>query len=112
MSDLASPSIASEPAYLELTFRRVMCIWWAYFWRHMLYGGVAVLVISFLEGLAGLVSTLKHHYLKKSSMRSFTAFRESHRLTGQYATVGDAIVVAAGENGNRRFFGFALLRSL
>jgi hypothetical protein len=54
MSDLASPSIASEPAYLELTFRRVMCIWWAYFWRHMLYGGVAVLVISFLEGLAGL----------------------------------------------------------
>lgn len=54
MSDLASTSITSEPAYLELTFRRVMCIWWAYFWRHMLYGGAAVLVTGFLEGLAGL----------------------------------------------------------
>jgi len=54
MSDLASPSIASEPAYLELTFRRVMCIWWAYFWRHMLYGGAAALTVGFLEGLAGL----------------------------------------------------------
>ena len=54
MSDLASPSIASEPAYLELTFRRVMCIWWAYFWRHMLYGGPAVILVGFLEGLAGL----------------------------------------------------------
>jgi hypothetical protein len=54
MSDLASPSIASEPAYLEFTFRRILCIWWAYFWRHMLYGGFAVVVIGFLEGLAGL----------------------------------------------------------
>jgi len=54
MSDLASPSIASEPVYLEYTFRRVMCIWWAYFWRHMLYGGPAVILVGFLEGLVGL----------------------------------------------------------
>jgi len=54
MSDLASPSIASEPVYLEFTFRRVMCIWWAYFWRHMLYGGPAVILVGFLEGLVGL----------------------------------------------------------
>ena len=54
MIDLASPSIASEPVYLELSFRRLMCIWWAYFWRHMLYGGAAVLTVGFLEGLAGL----------------------------------------------------------
>jgi hypothetical protein len=54
MSDLASPSVASEPLYLELTFKRITTIWWAYFWRHMLYGGAAVLVTGFLEGLAGL----------------------------------------------------------
>ena len=54
MSDLALPSIASDPAYLELTFGRVMCIWWAYFWRHMLYGGPAVILVGFLEGLVGL----------------------------------------------------------
>lgn len=54
MSDLASPLIASETAYLEITFSRAMCIWWAYFWRHMLYGGAAALVIGFIEGLAGL----------------------------------------------------------
>jgi hypothetical protein len=54
MIDLASPPIASEPAYLELTFKRVVCIWWAYFWRHMLYGGVAAIVVGFLEGSAGL----------------------------------------------------------
>lgn len=54
MSDLASPPITSEPAYLELTIRRALCIWWAYFWRHMLYGGFAVLAIGFLERLAGL----------------------------------------------------------
>ena len=54
MSDLALPSIAPEPAYLELTFSRLMCIWWAYFWRHMLYGGPAVILVGFLEGLAGL----------------------------------------------------------
>ena len=54
MSDLASPSIASEPVYLELTFRRLMCIWWAYFWRHMLYGAPLVIIVGFLEGFAGL----------------------------------------------------------
>ena len=54
MSEPALPSIASETIYLELTFRRALCIWWAYFWRHMLYGGTVVLVVGFLEGLAGL----------------------------------------------------------
>ena len=54
MGDSTSLSAASEPAYLELTFKRAMCIWWAYFWRHMVYGGVAVLSVGFLEGLAGL----------------------------------------------------------
>lgn len=54
MSDIASPSVASEPVYLELTLARAMSIWWANFWRHMLYGGVAVIIVGFLEGLAGL----------------------------------------------------------
>jgi hypothetical protein len=54
MSDPASSSIACEPVYLELTFRRLMCIWWAYFWRHMLYGAPLVIIVGFLEGLAGL----------------------------------------------------------
>ena len=54
MSEPASLSVASETTYLELTFRRALCIWWAYFWRHMLYGGVAVLIVGFLEGFAGL----------------------------------------------------------
>lgn len=54
MSDPAAPSIASEPVRLELTFRRLMCIWWAYFWRHMLYGAPLVIIVGFLEGLAGL----------------------------------------------------------
>src|SRR5208337_2224253 len=54
MGEPASLSVASETTYLELTFRRALCIWWAYFWRHMLYGGVAVLIVGFLEGLAGL----------------------------------------------------------
>jgi hypothetical protein len=54
MSELASPSVTSEATYLEITFRRALCIWWAYFWRHMLYGGAALLVVGFLEGLAGL----------------------------------------------------------
>ena len=54
MIDFASPSIASEPAYLELTFKRLMCIWWAYFWRHMLYGAPLVIIVGFLQGLAGL----------------------------------------------------------
>ena len=54
MSELALPSVASETTYLELTFRRALGIWWAYFWRHMLYGGAALLIVGFLEGLAGL----------------------------------------------------------
>jgi hypothetical protein len=54
LGEPASLSVASEATYLELTFRRALCIWWAYFWRHVLYGGVAVLIVRFLEGLAGL----------------------------------------------------------
>jgi hypothetical protein len=54
MSEPASLSAAAETTYLELTFRGALCIWWAYFWRHMLFGGVAVIVVGFLEGLAGL----------------------------------------------------------
>jgi hypothetical protein len=54
LGEPASLSVASEATYLELTFRRALCIWWAYFWRHMLYGGVLVLIVGFLEGLAGL----------------------------------------------------------
>ena len=54
MSDIVSPAIASEPAYLELTFKRAINIWWAYFWRHMLYGGVVLIIVRFFEGLAGL----------------------------------------------------------
>lgn len=54
MSELASPPVASEPVYLEVTFRRLLCIWWAYFWRHMLYGVGTALVVGFLEGLAGI----------------------------------------------------------
>jgi hypothetical protein len=54
MSDLASPFIPSGPAYLEITFGRIVSIWWAYCWRHMLYGGGAVLVIQAAERLIGL----------------------------------------------------------
>ena len=54
MSEPASLSIDSETTYLELTFNRLLSIWWAYFWRHMLYGGGAVIIVGFLEGLAGL----------------------------------------------------------
>ena len=54
MSEPASLSVASETTYLEITFRRAMCIWWAYFWRRMLYSGAAVFVVGLLEGLAGL----------------------------------------------------------
>jgi hypothetical protein len=54
MSEPASLSVASETTYLGLTFRRALCIWWAYFWRPMLFGGAAVLIVGFLEGLAGL----------------------------------------------------------
>ena len=54
MSEPASRSVASETAFLEITFSRALCIWWAYFWRHMLYGGIVLLVVGFLEGLAGL----------------------------------------------------------
>jgi hypothetical protein len=54
MSEAASLSVASEATYLELTFGRALCIWWAYFWRHMVYGGAALLFVGFLERLAGL----------------------------------------------------------
>jgi hypothetical protein len=54
MSEPVSLSAASETTYLEITFRRALCIWWAYFWRHMLYGGVALLIVGYLEGSAGL----------------------------------------------------------
>src|ERR1700683_5403028 len=54
MSEPASRSVASETAFLEITFRSALCIWWAFFWRHMLYGGAALIVVGFLEGLAGL----------------------------------------------------------
>ena len=36
MSEPALASVASEITFLELTFRCALCIWWAYFWRHML----------------------------------------------------------------------------
>lgn len=39
MAEPVSLLAASETTYLEITFRRALCIWWAYFWRHMLYGG-------------------------------------------------------------------------
>jgi hypothetical protein len=54
MSEPASRSVASETAFLQITISRALCIWWAYFWRHMLYGGTALFVVAFLEGLAGL----------------------------------------------------------
>lgn len=47
-------SVASDTTYLDFTFRRVLCIWWAYFWRHMLYGVVAASIVAFVEDLAGL----------------------------------------------------------
>lgn len=54
MSDPASLSVAAEPVYLELTFARALGIWWAYFWRHMLYGGIAAFLVGVVEGLVGL----------------------------------------------------------
>jgi hypothetical protein len=66
MSEPASLSVASETTYLELTFRRLLCIWWAYFWRHLLYGGGAVLIVGFLERLAGLGG--KHLLLSLSAV--------------------------------------------
>lgn len=50
----ASLSPASDAPYLELTFKRVLCIWWAYFWRHMVYGVVAASVVAIIEDLAGV----------------------------------------------------------
>ena len=66
MSDTASTSVDPRPTYLELTFRRALCIWWAYFWRHMFYGGVPVVIVGFLEGLAGLGG--RHLLLSLSSV--------------------------------------------
>jgi hypothetical protein len=63
MSQPASLSVAPETTYLEITFQRALCIWWAYFWRHMLYGGVVVLLVGFLEGLAGLRGSRLLSYL-------------------------------------------------
>lgn len=54
MSEPGLLTNASETLYVETTFRRILRIWWAYFWRHMLYGGVVVVVVRLLEGLAGL----------------------------------------------------------
>ena len=54
MSGPASLSPASDATYLELTFKRVLCIWWSYFWRHMVYGVVAATIVATLEDLAGL----------------------------------------------------------
>jgi hypothetical protein len=54
MSEPASLSVASELGYLEITFRRGLSIWWAYFWRHIFYGGVALLIVEALERLVGL----------------------------------------------------------
>jgi hypothetical protein len=54
MSEPASLSVASETVYLELNFRRVLCIWWAYFWRHMLYGCAAAVIVGFIEDRTGL----------------------------------------------------------
>ena len=54
MRESASHSIDSETSHVELTLNRLLCIWWAYFWRHLLYGGGAVIIVGFLEGLAGL----------------------------------------------------------
>lgn len=54
MSAPASLAAGSDTTYLELTFGRVLRIWWAYFWRHMLYGGVALCIVAALERFAGL----------------------------------------------------------
>jgi hypothetical protein len=43
-----------------------MCIWWAYFWRHMLYGATLVIIVGFLEGLVGLGG--KHLLLSLSAV--------------------------------------------
>ena len=53
MGEPVSLSVASEITYLELTFRRALCVWWAYFWRHMLYGGAAAFVVGRFVGLGG-----------------------------------------------------------
>jgi hypothetical protein len=66
MVDTVPVAIASEPMYLEVTVQRAVCIWWAYFWRHMVYGGVACLIFGFLEGMVGLGG--KHPVLLLSSV--------------------------------------------
>ena len=53
MSEPASLAVAPETIYLEVTFKRALSIWWAYFWRHMLYGGAAAFVVGRLVGLGG-----------------------------------------------------------
>jgi hypothetical protein len=54
MSEPASLLVAPETPYLEVTFSRLLHIWWAYFWRHMLFGCGAVLTVEFLEAFVGL----------------------------------------------------------
>src|SRR5580658_5066974 len=66
VNEIASLSPAPETTYLELTFKRALHIWWAYFWRHILYGGVAVIIVGFLEGLVGLGG--RHLLLSLSSV--------------------------------------------
>lgn len=60
MSGPASLATASDTAYLPLTFRRVLRIWWAYFWRHMVYGVVAAGIVAIVEDFAGLRGRLLH----------------------------------------------------
>jgi len=66
MSDIASPCIPRGPEYLEATFGRIVRIWWAYCWRHMLYGGGAVIVIQAIERAIGLGE--RHLLLSLSSV--------------------------------------------
>jgi hypothetical protein len=53
MADATSIPVASEPAYLEVTLGRAIRVWWALFWRGLLYCGLAGLLIGFVEGLIG-----------------------------------------------------------
>jgi len=54
MSEPASLLVSPGNPYLEITFSRLLRIWWAYFWRHILFGGVTVLTIELLEALLRL----------------------------------------------------------
>ncbi len=44
--------------YLEMTWARVLTIWWAYLWRAVLAGFIVGLVIGFIIGvMAGVMGT-------------------------------------------------------